>query len=157
MKTLARHFHEDENRWGLLGLIHDADWEKTAAEPDKHTRLTERWLREAGEDEEMIAALLSHNYKNNGFRSPENRMEWSLYTCDELTGLIVAVALVRPDRKLSSVTVEAVLKKFPAKAFAAGVDRSQIGLCREKLGIELPDFVAIVLRSMHDISDELGL
>jgi predicted hydrolase (HD superfamily) len=83
-------------------------------------------------------------------------MEWSLYTCDELTGLIVAVALVK-GRNLSSVTVESVLKKFPQKSFAAGVEREQIAMCQEKLNIELNRFIQIVLEGMQKISKELGL
>ena len=84
-------------------------------------------------------------------------MEWSLYCCDELTGLIVAVALVKPDKKLASVTVDSVLNKWKSKGFAAGVDRGQIELCSEKLGIELRDFIGITLEAMQIIHDNLGL
>lgn len=158
MRALAKHFKADEDKWGKLGLIHDADWEETASKPHEHTRLTVSWLVEAGEtDKEIIDGVLTHNYKHNGYRQPASKMEWALYTCDELTGLIVATALVRPDRKLASVTVESVLKKFPSKAFAAGVDREQIKLCDAKLGIKLEEFVELVLGAMQKIAADLEL
>jgi predicted hydrolase (HD superfamily) len=157
MKALANHFKEDEELWGRVGLIHDADWEKTTNNPSSHTILTADWLQEAGEtDMQIIEAVLTHNYTNTGYREPKNNMEWSLYTCDELTGLIVAVALVK-GRNLASVTVESVLKKFPQKSFAAGVEREQIAMCQEKLNIELNNFIQIVLNGMQKISKDLGL
>jgi uncharacterized protein len=157
MKALANHFNEDEELWGRVGLIHDADWEKTTNNSSLHTKLTANWLHEAGEtNTQIIEAVLTHNYTNTDYREPKNNMEWSLYTCDELTGLIVAVALVK-GRNLSSVTVESVLKKFPQKSFAAGVEREQIAMCQEKLNIELNRFIQIVLEGMQKISKELGL
>lgn len=146
MLSLAKHFQQDEELWARVGLIHDADWEKTMDNHSKHTKLTVAWLKQAGEsDQNIIDAVLSHNHTNNGFREPINLMEWSLYCCDELTGLIVAVALVRPDHKLTSVNTDSVLKKFSQKAFAAGVDREAIKLCEEKMqqiltkhGVDLP-------------------
>lgn len=158
MRSLARHFKEDEEVWGLAGLLHDADWEETQADPTQHTLKTIEWIKETGEDNQnLIECILTHNHHNNGFRTPASKMEWSLYTCDELTGFIVAVALVKPDKKLSTVTVESVLKKFPQKSFAAPVDREQIAMCDEKLGIPLNEFVQIVLTSMKCISSEIGL
>ena len=158
MRALARHFHEDEEVWGLAGLIHDADWEETGGDITAHTKKTVQWLKEKGEDDtRIIEAVFAHNYTNNGHEAPQNPMQWVLYTCDELTGLIAATTLVRPDRQLTSVTVESVLKKFPAKAFAAGVNREQIKLCEEKLGINVHDFVKIILTEMQSIHKELGL
>jgi len=157
MRALARRFGEDEKMWGIVGLIHDADYEKTKDNPEEHTRLTARWLKEAGEDERIIAAVLSHNFDYTGENSPRTKMDWSLYCCDELTGFIVAVALVRPDRKLSSVTVESVLKKFPEKAFAAAVKREQIQKCERQLSISLPEFVKLCLIAMQEIAADLGL
>ena len=84
-------------------------------------------------------------------------MEWALYTCDELTGLIVATALIMPSKKIADVTIESVLKKFPAKSFAAGVNRDQIKMCETKLNILLQEFIGIVLKSMQEIAPELGL
>lgn len=158
MRALARKFEEDEDKWGLVGLVHDSDYEKTKENPEKHTLLAVEWLKEAGEtDPEIISAVLSHNFGHTGENAPKNNLEWSLYCCDELTGFIVAVTLVMPDKKLSSVSVESVLKKFPQKAFAAGVKREQIKMCEEKLGIPLSEFVKITLKAMKKISQDLGL
>lgn len=144
--------------WWIAGLIHDADYELTKDNPKKHTHLTVKWLKELKADKEIIDAVLAHGWGYvSGNPEPSNYMQWSLYCCDELTGFIVAVVLVRPNKKLSAVTVDSVLKKFPQKAFAAGVHRDQIKLCEEKLGIELSKFVEITLTAMQGISDKLGL
>ncbi len=158
MRGLAKHFGENEDKWGLVGLLHDGDWEETTSDPSQHTKKMVTWLKEAGEtDQEIIQAILSHNYAHTGENPPKTKMEWAIYTADELTGFIVAVALVMPDKKLSSVSVDSVLKKFPIKSFAASVHREQIKMCEEKLGIPLPQFVEIVLKSMQGIATELGL
>jgi predicted hydrolase (HD superfamily) len=107
--------------------------------------------------EELIDIILTHNYQHNGYRAPQTTAEWALFTCDELTGFIVAVALVRPEKKLELVEVKSVLKKFPAVAFAKPVDREQIRMCEEKLGIPLEEFVDITLSAMKEISQQLGL
>lgn len=144
--------------WGLIGLLHDGDWEATRDTPNLHTKKMVEWLKERGETDEVIVhAILSHNHINNKEVLPVSLMEWSLYTCDELTGFIIAVALIMPDKKLSSVTVPSVIKKFPSKSFAAAVNREQIELCEEKLGIPLEQFVGLVLKSMQSISTKLGL
>lgn len=155
MRGLAKHLQEDENLWGIVGLIHDADYE---SHPQEHPWILVQELEKNQEKSEMIQAIKAHAWQWSE-KSPEpiSKMDWSLYTCDELSGLIVASALVRPDRKLSSVTVESVLKKFPDKAFAKGVHREHIALCEEKLGLKLPDFVGICLSSIQTISDDLGL
>ncbi len=157
MRSLAHKFGEDEDVWGLAGLLHDADYEETKTTPKLHTRKVVSWLQEEHADQRIINAILAHGWKFvEGNPQPSNSMEWSLYTCDELTGLIVAVALVK-GKELTNVSVESVLKKFPQKAFAAGVDRKQIALCEEKLGIPLADFVAIALTAMQSIHGDLGL
>lgn len=166
MKELAKYFHEDEEGWGIVGLLHDGDYEEVKKDPSQHTLLMHKWLTDAfrqaqvepdESDKKILEAILSHNFAHTGQNSPKNNLEWSLYCCDELTGLIVAVALVRPDKKLSSVTVESVMKKWEVKAFAAGVKRKQIAMCEEKLNIKLVDFIAIALRAMQNISNDLGL
>ncbi len=154
-------------RWGIVGLLHDGDYEKTKENPQQHTLQMVEWLKQAGEtDSEVLSAILSHNYAHLDRRSlgeggnghtPSNKMEWALYSCDELTGLIIAVALVRPDKRLVSVTVESIMKKWDEKAFAAGVHREQIAECEQRLGIPLLEFVGIALEAMQNISDELGL
>jgi len=155
MGGLAKHFKEDEDLWKVIGLIHDADYEKY---PDKHPQILIDEFVKNGESEVVIDAIRSHAWKYNNFnQEPKTNLEWSLYCCDELTGLIVAVTLVRPEKKLSLVTVENVLSKWKKLEFARGVDRKNIELCEEKLGIKLPDFIQIVLSSMQSIASELGL
>lgn len=158
MRKLARHFEGDMEKWGIAGLLHDMDWEATRGDISQHTRKTVEWLKEIGEeDPELIRGILSHNYKNVGVNQPENAFEWSLYCCDELTGFIVACALILPSKKLADVKAESVIKKFPSKSFAAGVHREQILLCESKLGIKIEDFVQMVLESMQEKSSQIGL
>ncbi len=158
MKALAKRFGENEEKWAIVGLLHDGDYEKTKETPEKHTLLMADWLEKMGEtDSEILSAILSHNFSHTGQNSPKNKLEWSLYCCDELTGFIVAVTLVRPDKKLSSVTVESILKKWPQKAFAAGVKREQIEECEKRLGIPLDGFIKIALTAMQGIAKDLGL
>ncbi|MGB6882060.1 MAG: phosphohydrolase, partial [Microgenomates group bacterium] len=116
------------------------------------------WLKQMGEtDEEILSAILSHNYAHTGQNPPKNKLEWALYCCDELTGLIVAVALVKPDKKLASVTIDSIMKKWKQRSFAAGVKREQIEECEPRLGIPLKEFVQIALEAMQGISKDLGL
>lgn len=158
MRALARHFSEDEEVWGITGLLHDADYELTKGDFSKHVVTVIGWLKEMNIKEEIITSIYSHGWKHvEGCPKPQSKMDWSLYCCDDLTGLIVAVAMVRPDRKLSSVTVESVLKKWSNKSFAAGAKREQIEECEKKLGIKLADFIGIALSAMQGISDDLGL
>jgi len=158
MKSLAKHFNENEAEWEIVGLLHDGDYEETKSVPEKHTVLMTEWLKEKGEtDRRLMDAILSHNFSHTGQYPPKNNLEWSLFCCDELTGLIIAVTLVRPEKKLSKTTVENVLSKWNQKGFAAGVKREQIEMCEEKLGIKLPEFISIALKSMQDISGDLGL
>lgn len=158
MRALARYFKQGKDKWGIVGLLHDGDYEKTKDKPKKHTMLMAEWLKEVGEtDEEIINAILSHNYAHTGQNPPKNKLEWSLYCCDELTGLIVAVALVKPDKKLALVAVDSIMKKWDEKSFARGVKREQIEECEPCLGIPLKEFVQIALGAMQGISKDLGL
>lgn len=155
MGGLADYFKDDKDLWKIVGLIHDADYEKY---PDKHPLALIEELEKRKENEIIVNAVKTHAWQfRDGLPEPSTKLEWSLYCCDELTGLIVAVALVRPEKKLLNVTVENVLKKWPEKSFAKGVSREQIELCSEKLGISLNQFIEIVLKSMQGISSELGL
>jgi putative nucleotidyltransferase with HDIG domain len=157
MRALARHFNEDEDLWGMAGLLHDADWEVCKEDFDMHTKKTIEWINEAGgTDERIINAIVAHNY-NHTKQEPQNNLEWSLYCCDELTGLITATALMTPDKKLASVELKSVKKKFKNKKFAAAVSREQITLCEEKLGIPLDEFMQIVLDGMKQDAERLGL
>lgn len=158
MRALARHFHKDEDLWGMAGLLHDADWEVTRNTPTEHTLKTIEWLGELNEtNKELINAILSHAHHVTGKEGPKTLLEWALYCGDELTGLIVATTLMQPTKKLADVSVESVLKKFKTKAFASGVDRTQIALCEEKLGIPLKKFIEICLTAMQRIAPQLGL
>jgi len=157
MRALARHFDEDEESWGLAGLLHDADYEEAKDNPKLHTKMTLKWLEKYGVPEEVKDAILAHGWKYvEDSPKPKNKMEWSLYTCDELTGLIVAVALVK-GKNLSSVKVNSIMKKWNQKSFAAGANRSQIELCDKELGIKLEKFIQIALEAMQKIAPDLGL
>jgi len=158
MRALAGKLGGNPDEWEIVGILHDADWEETKDNADGHTRHTLSWLRDMGmTDGPVVHALRSHNTKRTHLANLEGKMEWALETCDELTGFIVAVALVRPDKKLATVTVESVLKKWKTKEFAKAVSREQIAQCEEKLGIPLPDFIQIALIAMQGMNEELGL
>lgn len=172
MRALARRFGGDpetsadakagvpsgSDKWGIAGLLHDADYEQTKDAPKEHTRRVLEWLKGLDADKDITNAVLAHGWGFvEGNPEPKTKMEWALYTCDELTGFIVAVALVRPDKKLASVGVDSILKKWGEKSFAAGVHREQVELCESKLGIPLSEFVTISLEAMQGISQELGL
>src|SRR3989344_3260003 len=158
MRALAQHFEASAEKWGIVGLLHDGDYEISKDDPKKHTLLMAGWLKEMGEnDPELTSAILSHNYAHTGQHPPKNKLEWSLNCCDELTGLIVAVALVQPSKKLADVTVDAVMKKIPQRAFAAGVHREQIAQCEEQLDIKLPEFIQIALTAMQSIAQDICL
>jgi predicted hydrolase (HD superfamily) len=147
------------NSWGIAGLIHDADYELTKdSAKEEHTKHVLKWLREFDAEVDIYDAVASHAWQFvEGAPSPKTKMQWALYCCDELTGFIVAVALVRPDKKLSSVTPDSILKKWNAQSFAAGVDRKQIEECVPRLNIPLKDFIQIALSAMQGISKDLGL
>ena len=158
MRALAVKLGGDPDTWEILGILHDADWEETKDTPEKHTVKTLEWLKGLGITEgQLVYAFQSHNTKHTGLAQLEGNMEWALETVDELTGFIVAVALVRPEKKLESVSVESVLKKWKTKEFAKAVDREQIAQCEEKLGIPLAEFIGIILKAMQDHHEELGL
>lgn len=146
-------FHEEE--WASVGLLHDADYELIGKDATRHTLVTEEKLRLLGASERIINGIKAHH---EGIKvTRDNLMEKAVYAADELSGLIIAVALVRPDKKLASVSVDSVMKKFPEKSFAAGAKREQILACERELNISLDEFVGIALEAMQGISDELGL
>ena len=158
IRALASKLGGDPDTWETLGLLHDADWEETKDTPDEHTKHSLSWLKDMGETEgPVVHALMSHNRKRTNLAELEGDMEWALETVDELTGFIVAVALVRPEKSLAAVTPEAVMKKWNQKAFAAAVERGQIAQCEEKLRIPLVEFIALTLTAMQAHHEELGL
>jgi putative nucleotidyltransferase with HDIG domain len=157
MRAYARRFDEDEELWGLVGLVHDFDYEQYPdVAVDGHPNTGAPILREHGFDETVVRAVLSHATEVTGVER-QTRMEHVLYAVDELTGLITAVALVRPSKNIQDVTVKSVKKKWKDKAFAAGVHRDEIEAGAAVLGIDLWEHVGIVLVAMQGIAEELGL
>lgn len=145
----------DEEEWAIVGLLHDADYELVQKDPARHTLVTEEKLRSLNVSDRIVNGIKAHH---DGIKdSRDNLMESSVYAADELSGLITAVALVRPDKKLSSVAVESVMKKFSQKSFAAGANREQILACEKELNIPLEGFVSFALKALQGISNELGL
>lgn len=145
-----------KEEWMMAGLLHDGDYNPSVPENKQGIEISQILKAKGFEvPENVIHCMASHN-SATGVK-PENLMDWALFICDSLTGLIVATALVRPDKKLASVMPESVLKKFKNKGFARGTRREDILLCQEKLGISLEEFVAICLKAMQGIADSLGL
>ncbi len=157
MRGLAKHLGGNEDLWGLAGLVHDLDYNDKNT-PKEHGLKVGELLEKEGINlsGDVLRAVAAHNWHNNGVK-PETAMDWALFCGDSLTGLIVACALVMPDKKLASVTTESILKKFPIKRFAAGSRREDINLSSEKLTLSLEEFVSIGLESMKKISKELEL
>ena len=152
MRGLAEHFGEDKEKWGLAGLLHDLDYEQTMNNPDRHTLITEDMLKDYQLDPEIIEAIKCHNDK-----APRNKLIGkAIYAADPVTGLIVAAALMHPDKKLKSIDVDFIMRRFKEKRFAAGANRVQIKTC-EDFGLSLEEFLGIALKSMQGIDEELGL
>ena len=154
MRALARRFGEDEEEWGLTGLLHDIDMELTEGDMSTHSRLGADLARELGASEAMAHAILCHNQAHG--IPMETRLDKALCCADPLTGLVIAAALVRPDKKLAGVETKSVGKKFKEKSFATGANREQIAKCAE-LGIELDEFLELGLEAMKGIAPSLGL
>jgi putative nucleotidyltransferase with HDIG domain len=154
MRFYAVKYGEDEELWGVVGLLHDFDWE-IHPDLDRHPQAGAAILRQRGVPEEIIRAVLSHADHTGVPR--ESRMEKALFACDELTGLITAVALVRPSRSLADLTASSVKKKWKDKAFAAGAKREEIERGANELGVELWEHVENVIRAMQPVAAELGL
>lgn len=155
MKELAKHFGEDEQVWGLVGLLHDIDYAKTEGTPEKHAVLAEEILKEIDLPEKLIRAIKAHNFDYTHIK-PETKMEKALIASDAISGLLIACALVMPSKKLTDVKVKTVIKKFKAKDFAKGVDRDRILFC-EEIGISREKFFEIALNGLRNISAEIGL
>ena len=152
MKWYARKFGEDENLWGNIGLVHDFAYEKF---PDQHPQKDGEILREMGWPEDLVRVIRSHGDALNLPRT--TLIEKTLYAVDELTGLIIAVALVRPSKKLADVDVKAVKKKWKDKAFARGVNRADIERGAAELGVPLDEHIGNVIDALRGIADTLGV
>jgi predicted hydrolase (HD superfamily) len=146
---------EEEADWGIVGLLHDADYELCKSHPERHTLVLEERIGDKLEPR-LMQAIKSHNWKNNGV-VPKSKLDWSIYCCDELTGLIIAAALIHPEKRLDFLTVDFVMKRFNEQSFAKGANRAQILMCEKELTIPLTEFVEIVLKAMQEISDALEL
>jgi len=151
MRAYARRFGEDEDLWGAIGLVHDFEYDQF---PDEHPHAGGRILREKGYSEEIVNTILSHG--NTGVPR-DTLLAKTLHAVDELTGLLVAVTLVRPSKDIRDVKIKSVRKKWKDKAFAAAVDREEISRAAEALGVDLWEHVGVVLEAMKNIASEIGL
>lgn len=154
MRAYARKFGEDEEKWAIVGLLHDFDYEKFPNQ-DQHPWIGSKILEERGYPEDIRKAILSHADYTGVPR--DTLMAKVLYACDELCGFITAVALVRPNKKLEEVSVESVKKKLKDKAFARSVNRNDIYKGAEELGVPLDEHIQFVIDAMKSIADKLGL
>ena len=154
MRYMARKRGGDEEKWGIIGLVHDLDYEQF---PDQHCQKTEEILKENNWPEEYIRAVISHGWGICTDVKPESDMEKVLYAIDELTGLVVTSALVRPSKSVMDMKAKSVKKKWKQKQFAAGVDRSIIERGAEMMGVELSELITDTIMGMREVADEIGL
>ncbi len=154
MRYFARKRGEDEEKWGTIGLIHDLDYEKF---PEHHCQKTEEILQQNNWPAEYIRAVVSHGWGICTDIKPESELEKVLYTIDELTGLVVTTALVRPSKSVLDVKAKSVKKKWKDKRFAAGVDRTIIQRGAEMLGMDLSEVINDTIMGMREVAEEIGL
>lgn len=155
MGAYAKKFGEDEEKWRVAGLLHDFDWEIHPT-LEEHPQKGAQILQDLGVDDDLIRTILSH--ANHTGVKREKLIDKALYACDEISGLIISVALVRPSKKISDVEVSSIKKKFKEKSFAAGVNRQEVIDGAEELGVDLwEEHIPLALKAMKEIADELGL
>lgn len=154
MRYIARQVGEDEEKWGIVGLLHDLDYEQF---PEEHCRKSQQILEERGWPQEYIRAIVSHGWGICSDMKPQTLLEKTLYAVDELTGLITAVALIRPSKSVADLEASSVMKKWKDKSFAAGVNRSVIETGAAMRGVELRDLVTDVIMGMREVADRIGL
>ena len=154
MRYMARKRNADEDKWGVIGLIHDLDYEQF---PDQHCKKTGEILRANHWPDEYIRAVVSHGWGICTDVKPETEMEKVLYAIDELTGLVVTTALVRPSKSVMDVKTKSVKKKWKDKRFAAGVDRSIIENGAQMLGVEIAELITDTIAGMQEVAEEIGL
>jgi putative nucleotidyltransferase with HDIG domain len=154
MRYMARKRGEDEEKWGVIGLVHDLDYEKF---PEEHCQKSEEILKEKGWPEQYIRAVVSHGWGLRSNVEPQTELEKVLYAIDELTGLVVTTALVHPSKSIMDVKVKSVKKKWKDKRFAAGVNRSVIEQGAQMLGMEITDLIADTIAGMQEVAEEIGL
>lgn len=155
MRAVARQMGYDPEQWGIVGLLHDLDYDETVEDPARHTLRTEEILREREVEEEIIDAIKAHNAEALSMKR-EKPIHYAITCADSITGLVVATTLVYPDKRIASVRPSSILKRMKEKGFARGVRREAIREC-EKLGLSLEEFAGLSLTAMQGISDQLGL
>lgn len=160
MRALAKRFGEDEETWGIIGLLHDIDWDLTKNNTSEHCVKAQEILKQAGASDFLIETIISHGYGMEEIPTIKDKqratnIQYCLIAAETLTGLIIASALMQPDKKLASVQLQSLKKKFKNKGFAARCDRELIREC-EKVGIPLDEFLEIGLKALQGISDKLG-
>ncbi|MFQ5996790.1 MAG: HDIG domain-containing metalloprotein [Dehalococcoidales bacterium] len=154
MRHMARKMGGEEEKWAIVGLIHDVDYEMF---PEQHCEKAREILRERDWPEEYVRAVASHGWGICNDIEPQTDLEKVLYAIEELTGLITAVAIIRPSRSVKDLEAKSVMKKWKDKSFAAGVNRSVIEKGAAMLGVELKDLVADVILGMREVADRIGL
>jgi putative nucleotidyltransferase with HDIG domain len=152
MKAMAARLGQDPESWGLAGLVHDLDYELTEKSPELHTKETVKILKSLDLDPVVIHAVEAHAAKV----PCENAMDWAIFSIDPLTGLIIAATLMHPDKKLKSIDLEFVKRRYKEKSFARGARREEIEQCKN-IGLDLDEFISICLRAMQGIDRDLGL
>jgi putative nucleotidyltransferase with HDIG domain len=152
MRGMARRLGKDEEKWGLAGILHDLDYEITEKSPELHTTETVKILKEKGVDAEIIRTVQAHA----GHVECQNEMEWSIFSIDPLTGLIIAATLMHPSKKLKEVDLSFVKRRYKEKSFARGARREDIEQIKN-IGMNLDDFIEICLEAMQGIDKDLGL
>ncbi len=152
MRTFASHFGENQDSWGLAGLLHDLDYEYTVDDPENHAMKTAEMLAEHSLPDDIVHAIKAHNHKVE----VQNNMDAALLTSDPATGFITACALMHPDKKLKSLDLKFMKKRFKEKSFAKGASRDQMREC-SAMGIELDEFLTMCLEAMQAIDNDLGL
>jgi putative nucleotidyltransferase with HDIG domain len=152
MRAMARRLNQDEEKWGLAGILHDLDYEITEKSPELHTTETVKILEEKGVAPEIIRTIQAHC----GQVECRSEMEWSIFAIDPLTGLIIAATLMHPSKKLQEVDVDFVKRRYKEKSFARGARREDIEQI-QNIGMELDEFISICLEAMQGIHQDLGL
>jgi uncharacterized protein len=152
MRALARRFGEDEDLWALTGLFHDLDQDHTGDDASNHARMAAEWLREAEVDERVINGVLAHAYAE--YRT--DRMSQAVVHADAVAGLLVAAALVRPERS-AGMKVSSVKKKLKERAFAPGVNRDEVTGVEDGIGLPLDDFIAVSIEGLQGVAKEIDL
>jgi putative nucleotidyltransferase with HDIG domain len=152
MRRLGRHFGEEDSTWALVGLFHDLDQDQTADDPQRHARVAAEWLRQAGVDEVVVNGVLSHAHEEY----QKDRVDRAIVAADAVAGLLVAAALVRPERSVG-MKVSSVKKKLKEKAFAPGVNREEIALAETNLALTLDEFIALAIEGLQEVAGDIDL